>query len=268
MIDIEQTLLGDVSICYSGGLDSTTLAYLAAKKGKGKVHLHTLYHGYGYLFNNWIKRTVASLKKALPDDVVSHRYMNTKDLFDLVAMKSLRSDHKKYGQWFGCCLGCTLSAITKIIIYNLENGIPHVFFGSSVGGQYTVMSKPITADALKELCNTYGLIYSSPLIENNIVKEQERELMDSVGIFRGYRFLDKHSFGNQGYCLLSLQHLPDVLLNLHPKYDDSPVQQFLDDKLPICKQFVEDHFKDKGQNLEERIVTIKDITSADPKGDE
>lgn len=260
-ISIKQQFLGEASVCYSGGLDSTTVAYLISRQHKGKVHLHTFRHGYGYLFYWWVERTYRSLRRVVGDDNICHRYVFTRDLFNKVAMRSLAADHKKYGQWFGCCLGCTMAVVTKVLIYNLERGIPHITFASSVGGQYAVMSTPGTILLQKEYCGRYGVIYSTPLIDNQIVKQSERDLLDKIGVFRGLRFLDKHSFYNQGYCLLSLQHVPDVLMNVHPVYDPKKVEQFFRDKLPICEEYIAEHFKRTGQDLNACVARLKAITA-------
>ncbi len=253
-------LVGDASIAYSGGLDSTTVAYLIAREGRHKVHLHTLDHGYGYPFNRWARRTYKTLAKAVGQHQVSHQFVRTKDLFDMVAMRSIVADRKRYGQWFGCCLGCTMAVVSKMIVYNLRKGIPHILFGSSVGGEYAVMSKQVTVKLQQEFCATYGIDYRAPLLENNIVKEQERSLLDAAGIYRGIRFLDKHSFGNQGYCLLSLQHLPDVLFNVHPEYDSDLVEAFYRDKLPICQDYIRSQFAAGGQNLDDAITAMRERT--------
>jgi len=260
-IGLQQELLGDVSIGYSGGLDSTTVAVLAARQGKGAVHLHTLRHGYGYLFYWWVGRTLPSLRRALGPDRVFHRYVNTRDLFRAIALQPLLADRRRYGQGFGCCLGCTLAIVTKMVIYNLERNIPHIMFGSSVGGEYAVMSMPVTVERLRAFCARYGILYSAPLLENRIVKADERALLDELGVYRGVRFLNKHSFANQGYCLLSLQHLPDVLFNVHPVYRPENVRAFIEDRLPACDRYIESAFAGRERELGGAVDALKRVTA-------
>ncbi len=262
MIAIKQQFLGDCSVGYSGGMDSTSVAYMAAMQKKGRVHLHTLNHGYGYLFNRWARRAVKDLKKVWGDDVILHRFINTNDLFRQISANSFLKDKKEYGQGFGCCIGCTMALITKILIYNLEHGIPHILFGSSVGGEYAVMSMDATVSRLQKLCAKYGVLYAPPLLDGHIEKASERELLDNAGVFRGYRFLDKHSFGNQGYCLLSVQHLPDVLFNIHPTYNPEQVGRFFDDKVDICERYIENYFKTHDMDLANAVSTMHSITCA------
>src|SRR5210317_1679517 len=104
---------------------------MAAGKNMGRVHLHTLRHGYGYLFYWWVGKTVRTLQTACGEDRVIHHYLKTHDLFREIAMKRFFRDRRHYGEPFGCCLGCTMAMVTKIIIYNLEKGIPHIMIGSS-----------------------------------------------------------------------------------------------------------------------------------------
>ena len=253
-------IVGDVTVCFSGGLDSSAVAYLAGREDKGRVHLFTLEHGYGYLFSSWARRPGRGLARALGEDRVVHHFGRTKELFDKLAMRSLLADRRRYGQGFGCCLGCTMAMISNIIIYNLERGIPHVMMGSSVGGTYAVMSMPIVVELQKEFCARYGIRYSPLLLEHKVIKSVERKLLDEAGVYRGIRFLDKHSFGNQGYCLLSLQHLPDVLLNVHPVYDPEQVRRFFLDKLPICERYISDHFTRTGQDLWRLKDQLRELT--------
>ena len=254
-------LVGEASVCYSGGLDSTWVAYQVASRGK-RVHLHTLDHGHGYLFNRWARRTSRSLASSVGQDLVNHEFLDTKDLFKQLAIASLLSDAREYGQTFGCCLGCTMAMVTKIIIYNLERQVSYIMMGSSVGGQYAVMSMPVIIDLQRELCARHGLIYSAPLIEDTVVKAVERQDLSAAGVHIGLRFLDKHSFGNQGYCLLSLQHLPDVLLNVHPEYDPDQVARFFRAKLPVCEAYIREHFQRAGRSLDDAVARMREITAA------
>ncbi len=258
-----QPVVGDVTVCYSGGLDSTTVAYLAARQDRGRVHLFTLDHGYGYLFGRWAARPARTLAQAVGQDRVIHRFVDTHPLHKRLGIDSALADRRRYGQWFGCCMACTMSMITEAVIYNLEQKIPHIMMGSSVGGQYAVMSMPVVIGLQKEYCGRYGIIYSTPLLDDVIVKAQERETLEQAGVFSGLRFLDKHSFANQGYCLLSLQHLPDVLFNRHDAYDPAMVRSFFLDKLPICEAYIADHFERAGQSLDPLIGRLKELWPED-----
>lgn len=257
---ISQTLYGDVSVFYSGGLDSTSVACMAALKGAARVHLHTLNHGYGYLFASWAEGNVPALERALGRDRIVHRYVDIKDLFQQLAISTLVRDIREYRATFGCCMGCTMAITTETIIYNLEHGIPHIMMGSSVGGTYAAQSMPVTVGLQKKFCARYGIVYSTPLLDDNIVKAQERSLLRALGISPGVRFLDKHSFGNQGYCVPSLQHLGDVLLNVHPVNDPEQVARFFLDRQPRCETFIAEHFARRGQPLEPLIEALRSKT--------
>ncbi len=263
---ISEPLYGDVSVFFSGGLDSTAVALMAGLQNRGRVHLLTLDHGYGYLFRRWAETNLPAMRRALGYDRVVHRYVDTKDLFEAIAIKPLLRDLVTYRAKFGVCMGCTMALTAKAVIYNLENGIPHMMMGSSVGGTYAPQSMPVTVAHQKDFCDRYGIRYSTPLLDDNIVKAQERELLSSLGVWSGVRFLDKHSFGNQGYCLPSLQHLPDVLFNLHPNHDPEAVGRFYEEKAPICHRYIEDHFRRTGQAMApliERLRSMVDQGSRD-----
>ena len=236
-----------------------------AARGR-KAHLHTLDHGYGYIFNGWSRRTSDSLSSAVGAELVTHEFLDTSDLFKRLAMDTIVADVREYGQTFGCCLGCTMAMVTKIMIYNLENQVAYIMMGSSVGGQYAVMSMPVIIELQRELCARYGLIYSAPLIEGEVGKAVERADLTAAGVTIGSRFLDKHTFGNQGYCMLSLQHLPDVLFNKHPTYVPAEVKRFFQDKLPMCEAYIEDHFRRAGRSLPDAVARMREITGAGTEG--
>jgi len=254
-------LWGDVSIGYSGGLDSSSVAWLVAREKRWKVHLHTLDHGHGYLFKGWTLRSLRTLLRATGDGWVTHRNVSTKELFGRVAWNSLLADLRRYGQSFGCCLGCTMAFISEMVRYNLVHGIPHIMFGSSVGGEYAVMSMPATRAFMVEFCGRYGIDYVAPLLADHIVKQDERTLLDEAGIFRGLRVKNKRSIGNQGYCLLSVQHLPDVLFDVHPTYDVGAVTRFLHDREELCHAWIREQFARSGEDLEaarERLLRLSE----------
>ena len=264
---ISAPLYGDVSVFFSGGLDSTAVALMAGLKNKGRVHLLTLDHGYGYLFRHWAETNVPALKRALGQDRVVHRFVDTRDLFRALAVKPFLRDLVTYKAKFGVCMGCTMALTAKAVIYNLENGIPHIMMGSSVGGTYAPQSMPVTVSLQKRFCARYGILYSTPLLDDHIVKEQERALLASHGVWSGVRFLDKHSFGNQGYCLPSVQHLPDVLFNLHPNHDPDQVGRFYEDKVPACHAYIADHFQRTGQDMDALVQKMRDRIERASGGD-
>jgi len=235
---------------------------MAGRQRKGKVYLFTLDHGYGYLFNRWARQTSRGLVRCLGASNVIHQFLPTRDLFTRLSLKNLLSDRREYGQWFGCCLGCTMAMVTKILIFNLERLVPHIAIGSSVGGQYAVMSTPANIVLLREFCAQYGVLYHTPLLDDGIRKPEEREMLREAGVDTGRRFLDKHSFGNQGYCLLSLQHLPDVLFNVHSIYDPAQTRRFFLDKISLCEAYIAEHFRKAGQDLKDRVRRLKAITNA------
>ena len=258
--ELPHPILGDATVFYSGGLDSSAVAYMTALQEKGRVHLFTIDHGYGYLFARWASGSYRSLARAVGAGRLVHQYHSTRRLFTRLAVGDLVRDRLRYGQWFGCCLGCTLATLTEALIYNLERGVPHIMMGSSVGGEYAVMSMPVSVQLFKRICGDYGVIYSAPLLEGRIVKSQERALLRGAGIDTGIRFKDKRSFGNQGYCLPSLQHLPDVIFNVHPEYRPEQVERFILDKIPICREYIEEHFHRAGRSLSELVDSLREVT--------
>ena len=242
---------GDTSVSYSGGLDSTVVAYLAGLKTPGRLHLMTMIHNYGSLFNHWAGRHVVDLKRIYGDKRVIHRYVNHSDVFKELTLKTLLPDLGRYGH-FVWCLGCNLSLMTKVIINNLLYSIPNHLYCSSVGGQYAVMSMSMTHDEWKKLYAEYGIRFQTPLLDADIAKGEERAIMERAGIWVGYRFR-RGVHGVQPICIPGFQHILDVLVDFHTTYDPDKVQKYIRSRWPMMKAIVEEFFRQRNLPLEELI---------------
>ena len=250
-LDSIPLIYGDTSVSYSGGLDSTVVAYLAGLKTPGRLHLMTMIHNYGSLFNHWAGRHVVDLKRIHGDKRVIHRYVNHSDVFQELTLKTLLPDLVKYGH-FVWCLGCNLSLMTKVIINNLLYSIPNHLYCSSVGGQYAVMSMSMTHDEWKKLYAEYGIRFQTPLLDADIAKGEERAVMERAGIWVGYRFR-RGVHGVQPICIPGFQHILDVLVDFHTTYDPDKVQKYIRSRWPMMKAIVAEFFRQRNLPLDELI---------------
>ena len=173
------------SVLYSGGLDSCAVPLIIGKHTKGGIHLLTYKHKYGTFFNNWSKKHTPDLQRVLGMRVEHHLIDLTK-VWNEVGAKHMVKDALQYkGHWV-CCLGCQESMATHTIIYNLERGITNTLICSSVGGEYAVMSMPVTRDKNAEFYARYGIRYNAPLLDLGIGKPEERQVLAEHGIQPGW----------------------------------------------------------------------------------
>jgi hypothetical protein len=247
----------DITVCYSGGLDSTYVAQLMGREYGGQVHLFTMLP-YGNLFWKWADRHVVDLKRLLGEDKVHHHYEDTRRLFDEITVNTLLADLKTYKSHFIWCLGCQYAMVARVIVYNLEHQVPYIFFSSSVGGEYAVMSMPVTHACWAEFYAEYGIEFRAPLLERNILKAQERQELREQGVWPGHRF-NRAVLGVQPLCVFGLQHLADILFNVHTSYDPAQVQRFLEDKKPILRKHIDAHFRRKRQDVGELVEQLRGL---------
>lgn len=251
----------DITVCYSGGLDSTYVAYYMGKKMGGKIYLITLLHGYGQLFPHWSKKNVCGLKQIFGEDKVIHNYVRIKELYRKMTLRTLFKDYKRYKSSFIWCLGCHLSLHAHVIIQNLINSVPYVMLASSLGGQkYAVMSIPSTINKLKKIYKDYGIIFSTPLLDYGIDKEQERKELLEVGIWPGIKFR-RASLGTQPLCIPgNLQHFPDTFFDIHPIFDNDKINSYIQEKEVFVKEYIEQYFNRHDLDIKKLIKKIENNT--------
>ena len=248
---------GAFHVNYSGGLDSAAVAYLMGKKYTGGIYLYTLHHSYGSFFTQWSKRHVKDLKRIFGEDRVEHVIYNQTATFNRLTFKKLISDWRPYGGHLIWCLGCQLAMLTRSIIRCLEHSIPRNFLCSSVGGEYAVMSMPVTRQEMGNLYWQYGIDYRTPLIEYGIDKRMERALLEDAGMWYGYRFR-RGVHGVQPICLQGFQHIGDVIFDWHTVYPPDKVAKYIRDKTPVIDAIIREYFDAKNMDVQKLIEKNKE----------
>ena len=251
----EYSVLKDFSVLYSGGLDSCAVPIIIGDNQRadrrGGVHLLTFKHSYGTLFNEWSRRHTPELQRVLGLRV-QHHLLDLTEEWNRIGAKRWVRDALKYGGHWCVCLGCQEAMATHAILYNLERGITNTLICSSVGGEYAVMSMPITREKNIEFYSRYGVRYNAPLLDLGIGKPEEREILRRHGIDPGWGARRSHQ-GYQPICLLGFQHGLDIVFDLHTTYPPDRVARFLDDKYVIMDEVIRETLANKGYDPDELI---------------
>lgn len=249
---------GDVSLCFSGGLDSTTTAILLGEKYSGKIHLLTMLPGHGQFFPGLCLRHVNDLRRILGKKRVEHHFISTKKIFRKLVVRSFFKDGKKYGWQVACCLGCHLGFATALTIYNLEREIPHMAIASCPHDvEACFNAQPAVIQGLKDLYSKYGILYSHPLIELNMDKRQEVLFLRKKGVWPGLRVRHR-TLGVQPICILgNLLTWPDIFVDMHPHYDNEKMKEYIDNKKNMVHEYIAEHFQKSGKNRDELIRKLK-----------
>ena len=247
----EYGCMDSFSVLYSGGLDSCAVPLIVGKHTTGGIHLLTYKHKYGTFFNNWSKKHTPDLQRVLGMRVEHHLIDLTK-VWNEVGAKHMVKDALQYkGHWV-CCLGCQESMATHTIIYNLERGITNTLICSSVGGEYAVMSMPVTRDKNAEFYARYGIRYNAPLLDLGIGKPEERQVLADSGIKPGWGARRSHQ-GFQPICVLGFQHSLDIIFDFHTTYPPDRVAEFLDAKFQIMDRIVRRVLTERGHDPDHLI---------------
>jgi hypothetical protein len=247
----------DFSVFFSGGLDSTTVAYLMARQFQGQVHLLTMNHGLGHILPGLTLRHVRDLQRGFGAHRVSHSFIHTRALFKAVLFDSWMRDWALFKSDFIWCLGCNLAWDVAMIIYNLEHQLPATFFcGTPTGESFAVINLAVTTQCRSEFFARYGISYRKPLVEWNMFKPQERAILKAAGIWPGIAFR-KLAIGVQLICLPGWKHMLDFIFDIHALYPPDRVQAFITAKQPLMEALISEHFKRKGLEVGELVARLQ-----------
>ena len=247
----EYACIRDFSVLYSGGLDSCAVPILIGQHTRGGVHLLTFKHDYGALFNEWSRRHTPELQRVLGPRVEHHLIDLTETWNAIGARHPVRETIKNRGHWV-ICLGCQEAMGAEAILYNLERNNTNTFICSSVGGEYAVMSMPITRAKNVEFYARFGVRYNAPLLDLGIGKPEERQVLAENGIDPGWGVRRSHQ-GYQPICLIGFQHSLDIVFDAHTTYPAERVADFLDEKYVILEQVIRDRLAKRGHDPDELI---------------
>jgi hypothetical protein len=147
-----------------------------------------------------------------------------------------------------------------MIIYNLIHTVPKCFFCSSVGGhKYAVMSIPVTVNAMREFYASFGIFFSTPLLDFNIKKRDEKKQLRKWKIWPGW-VVGKGTLGVQPICIPGfLQHWKDIFFNIHPIYDNERVFDFIKRKIKIMEGIIKQHFRNDSFSLRARRNLLQSL---------
>lgn len=258
----------DFSVCFSGGVDSTTAAYLLGKKFTGIIHLLTMVHGCGHILQGFTSRRVKELEAILGAERIVHRFLQGKPYFRRLHLETLFRDVGKYRSDFVWCAGCLMAMDALVIIHNLEHRVPATFFCCTpTGMHFAVIALPVTTGLRQQFYREYGQVLRTPIIEWNMTKPQERAVMRRAGLWPGIVFR-KLSIGRQLICLPGWKHILDFLFDIHFRYDPARVEEFILERQPMMRELIEGYFREKGQDAGELVDALRSLRAEKGIGDD
>ncbi|MFC1890513.1 hypothetical protein ACFL4G_12240 [Thermodesulfobacteriota bacterium] len=250
----------DASVLFSGGTDST----LAAVKMLGqheRVHLLTFNPGFIFFVEN-SRKHAAMLMKRYGEGRVIHRIEDIRDSIAKILFGDVRKDIPKYGFNMSAlvCLGCRLSMHTRAIIYNLEQGIRNLADGS-IRKQSTIpeQMESVIQRNRKFYLEEYGIRQFSPIYEED---RSDLEL-DYMGMTSKKKLKKEFIlFDTQATCPFGVTADVYARIFYGRLMGDTRLQDahvYLDEKHPLMRRFIRDHFESRGVDLGERIRRIREL---------
>jgi tRNA U34 2-thiouridine synthase MnmA/TrmU len=228
-----------VSLMFSGGLDSTTAAIHLARD-YDKVHLLTYYNGYGHLY---IKNSANRAKELVGriNGKFTHSIISIEDIFKEMVVDKLPEDSKKYNSGFIWCLGCKICMHARSIIYNLKNNIGVMADGSSADSDEMVEQMALSISLIGKFYEKYDENYFVPVYKQSR-KEKIRELK-TIGLRLGLQIGDRF-LGVQPKCIPGeLYYLPYLLFNKAMDHKESLVSNFIEEKIEFAQQYIKKYLK-------------------------
>lgn len=185
----------EISLMYTGGLDTTLAAFLLAKKFD-KMHLLT-FNFKSNLFINFSKKNVKRLKKLFGKKVV-HRIININNLIKKVNNYFLKEVFY-YKSPFIYELACRFAINVATLDYNLRNKIKHTADGSSIEQNHWPEQGQEYLKYVKYFFNNYGVIYLIPVYDFGSRRKRRNFLLK-----QGFKFGPK-KFTNLSFFINSMQ---------------------------------------------------------------
>lgn len=234
----------EISLMFSGGIDSTYAAIKLAKEFD-HVHLLTYCNGYGHYKIKRTKKRYFELKKRFPEKF-SFECFPIKSMFEEVLVKNLDKDSEKYSSGFIWCLGCKLTMHSMTIAFNKNNRIKFAADGSSYDTNEMVEQTPFALSLIRDFYKQYNIKFDIPVY--HITRDEKRKALAELDFKLGMRLFDRH-IGIQPKCIPGeLYYSPLLIMGRPPFHQTKEVYKFYKEKLPILKKCINNKIKEGKNN--------------------
>ncbi|MBM4398345.1 MAG: 7-cyano-7-deazaguanine synthase [Deltaproteobacteria bacterium] len=224
----------EVSLMFSGGIDSTTAAFMLSKRYR-HVHLLTYSNGYGHYRIDRTSRRADELRRVCGDRF-SHTILPVRELFEELLVSRLRDEYRRWGSAFVWCLGCKLAMHAHSVVYNLEHGIRNMADGSSRSTGEMVEQMLVSVYMVREFYARFGIDYRTPVYD--VPRGDEIAFLRAAGFRMGVRVGDRF-LGVQPKCRPGeLYYAAFLLFNQPPGHDEERIAAFIEEKCAVMDAWV------------------------------
>jgi len=251
------TMLGDASVLFSGGSDSTLAAVRALERHQ-RVHLLTFEQGL-VLFVQRSKAHAELLQARFGPSRVTHHVINITRLFHQVFVGNLRHDLMTYGPALcvQVCHGCRIAMHAHAILFNLLHGVRYLADGNIRKQESEPFQLHSMMDFNREHYEQYGIVYCSPVYE----EERSDRVLERMGLaVRGNLKRQFILFDTQATCVVGVP--ADVygrlfyrgLMKERHRMDS---ERYRMEKEPIFRRFLEAECNRRGLRLGALVARLR-----------
>ena len=242
---------GAIALLFSGGIDSTVAAARLAEEHT-RVHLLTFRNGYGHWGFSRVNKRVDELKSRYPGRIEAF-FADTKDVFDALAVSTIKQDAVDFGAGFIWCLGCKLAMHTRAIGYCLENDIAVVADGSASDTDEMVEQSLVSLSLISHLYEDHGLRFETPVYDMS--RDDKRRWLADQGFRMGFQIAGRH-MGIQPTCHAGeVYYLSYLLFNKRVRHDERKIARYIESRRPRISAWLNDRL---GQGVGDGQPTRED----------
>lgn len=238
-----------ILIMYSGGLDSTLVAVLAAKYFKNLLLITYDYPRTTIGIRN-CQKNISNFKKLFPQNTIEHRIINNVGIRREV-LRGFCQDYFKYckkGPPGIICLGCKIAMLVHSIQICLQENIFFLANGIS-GSQYLhPPNMPRVVNEFTKLLKSYQISYFNPVYEINS-RAEEQLLLKRAGLSVGNN-IGASNVTHQPRCFLGLYS--KGLQGLY-KINESKMVEYFKSKKIIIKRLLAPYQNKNRKSISTRI---------------
>jgi asparagine synthetase B (glutamine-hydrolysing) len=226
--------MNEISLMFSGGVDSTVAALHLAKT-YDRVHLLTYSNGHGHYGFGRAERRADELIARAPGRFVYH-FESVRELFRTLTVSSLAEDYARYQSAFIWCMGCKLAMHTASVRYDRAHGISRHTDGSSADTSEMVEQMLISLSLVSHFYQDHGVAFVPT--DYDLPRDAKRELLKASGLRMGVPLRDRY-LGIQPSCIPGeLYYLPYLLLKRPPRHPERMVASYILSRRPVMDRLV------------------------------
>lgn len=217
-----------IVVLYSGGLDSTLVSAMLARKGYD-LHLLTFDNGMSYGLD--VSRIhVDELRELFPDVEINHQIRRSAGLFKKMSILPIEEDFRNYNGINMACLGCKTAMFAHAIIYARTHGINLLADGFNDRQKDYPEQKRVVKQEIAEWLRRYGIEYTNPIYDGNDKRVIKAKLFD-IGV------LPKSI---EGACMLGDSFSVPT---------DEDAVRYVREKIPIGDAYIEEAMRELRSDL-------------------